>query len=510
MTRFRGHARTGRLVTGFASLLLAIVLVSGCGGDTEPEALTVEEYAAWCVGMGSQPVPEKGDSGADLAAGTLTEIEGIEPPPELRRFHSALTGNAIALVLLSGELEEGVLAEGEDALDGLSFVAGLFDRAFEREVAALPEGVRATLGEAGCLWGGLGAAVATATPPPTAEAGGTLVEGVPNGPPSWRTLELVIARDELRCGVKQTQPLFGFRAADGTYSGFDIEFCKAIAAAVLGDDRRVEYIDASDPSTRFELLAVAEIDVLIRATAVTASRDRELGVDFAQPIFYTGQGFAVRKDSGIQSTSDMGDATICVRTGTTTEQNLADHFTDIGLDPMGGFDHDGADAFFYGRCDVLTADAAALASRISLQMDADDYVILPQVISKEPLAPAVRDYDSEWKDVVNWVVHGLIAAEEMGITQANVSSLAANPPNYTVARFLGVSYKGSEVYALGFDRIDPQFIQRAIAAVGNYGEIYERTVGDYIPRACTLNALVIDNDGCPAGQGGFMYALPYR
>ena len=441
MTRFRGHARTGRLVTGFASLLLAIVLVSGCGGDTEPEALTVEEYAAWCVGMGSQPVPEKGDSGAELAAGTLTEIERIEPPPELHGFHTALTGNGIALLLLFREMKEGGLAGGEGALEGLSLVAGLFDRAFEREVAALPEGVRATLGEAGCLWGGLGEAVATPTPPPTAEATEPLVEGVPDGPPSWRTLELVIARGELKCGVKQTQPLFGFRAADGTYSGFDIEFCKAIAAAVLGDDSRVEYIDASDPSTRFELLAVAEIDVLIRATAVTASRDRELGVDFAQPIFYTGQGFAVRRDSGIQSTSDMGDATICVRTGTTTEQNLADHFTDIGLDPMGGFDHDGADAFFYGRCDVLTEDAAALASRISLQMDADDYVILPQLISKEPLAPAVRDYDSEWKDVVNWVVHGLIAAEEMGITQANVGSLAANPPNQAVARLLGVSWQ---------------------------------------------------------------------
>ena len=141
-------------MTGFASLLLAIVLVSGCGGDTEPEALTVEEYAAWCVGMGSQPVPEKGDSGADLAAGTLTEIEGIEPPPELRRFHSALTGNAIALVLLSGELEEGVLAEGEDALDGLSLLAGLFDRAFEREVAALAPDVRAALEEAECLGAG--------------------------------------------------------------------------------------------------------------------------------------------------------------------------------------------------------------------------------------------------------------------------------------------------------------------------------------------------------------------
>ena len=445
-------------------------------------------------------------------AEALAEIERIEPPPELHGFHTALTGNGIALLLLFRELEEGVLAEGEDALDGLSFVAGLFDRAFEREVAALPEGVRATLGEAGCLWGGLGAAVATPTPPPTAEATEPLVEGVPNGPQSWDTLGQVIDRGELKCGVKQTQPLFGFRERDGTVSGFDIEFCKAIAAAVLGDPTRVWYIDASDAATRFYLLADAEIDVLIRTTTFTASRDRELKVDFAQPIFYTGQGFAVREDSGIASTSDMGDATICVRTGTTTEQNVADHFTELGLSyhPLGGSRDDIEDAFFAGRCDVLTYDSGLLASLLAARTDGDDYVILPQIISKEPLAPGVRDYDSEWKDVVNWVVHGLIAAEELGITQANVDSLAADPPNETVARLLGVSWQGGEVYAHGFDRIDAQFIQRAIAAVGNYGEIYERTVGDYIPRRCTLNDLVINNAGCPDGQGGIMYALPYR
>ena len=339
------------------------------------------------------------------------------------------------------------------------------------------------------------------------------MEGVPEGPPAWRTLELVIARDELRCGVKQTQPLFGFKEADGTVTGFDIEFCKAIAAAVLGDPTRVWYVDASDAATRFELLINAEIDVLVRTTTHTASRDRQLAVDYAQPIFYTGQGFAVRRDSGINSTSDMDGAAICVWTGTTYELNLAEHLTDIGLtyDAIGGFDsQEVVDAFFSGRCDVLTEDASTLASRISLRPDADEYLILPQIISKEPLAPGVRDYDSEWKDVVNWVVQGLIAAEEMGITQANVSSLAANPPNYAVARFLGVRYEGGEVPDLGFDRIDPQFIQRAIAAVGNYGEIYARTVGDYIPRACTLNDLVINNSGCPDGQGGIMYALPYR
>jgi general L-amino acid transport system substrate-binding protein len=327
------------------------------------------------------------------------------------------------------------------------------------------------------------------------------------------TLATVIDRGELLCGVKQTQPLFGFKEADGSVSGFDIEFCKAIAAAVLGDATKVEYVDASDASTRFELLADETIDVLIRTTTITASRDRELEVDFAQTTFFTGQGFAVRKDSGYETTSDMGEATICVQTGTTTEQNVADHFTDIGLtyDPKGGLSSDVADAFFSGRCDVLTADASDLASRIAVRDDSADYKILPQIISKEPLAPGVRDNESEWKDVVNWIVHGLIAAEEEGITQANVAGMAANPPNTAIARLLGVPYEGGEVSTLGFDSVDAGFIQRAIAAVGNYGEIYARTIGDNIPRDCTLNALATDTSvQCPAGEGGIMYALPYR
>jgi len=327
------------------------------------------------------------------------------------------------------------------------------------------------------------------------------------------TVATIQDRGELLCGVKQTQPLFGNREADGSVVGFDIEFCKAIAAAVLGDADAVDYVDASDASTRFELLNDEQIDVLIRTTTITASRDRELGVDFAQTTFYTGQGFAVRRDSGISQIRDLDGATICVQSGTTTEQNLADHFTDLSASytPLGGQSAEVSDAFFSGRCDALTADASDLASRISVRDNASDFTVLGEIISKEPLAPGVRDYDSEWKDVVNWVVHGLIAAEEMGITSRNVGSMASNPPNTTVARLLGVSFEGSAAATLGFDSVDAQFIQRAIAAVGNYGEIYDRTIGDTIPRACTLNALAIDDAvDCPAGQGGILYALPYR
>ncbi len=327
------------------------------------------------------------------------------------------------------------------------------------------------------------------------------------------TVATIQDRGRLICGVKQTQPLFGNKEADGSVVGFDIEFCKAIAAAVLGDANAVDYEDASDASTRFELLNNENIDVLIRTTTITASRDRELGVDFAQTTFYTGQGFAVRKDQNITQISDLGGATICVQSGTTTEQNLADHFTDLGLGytALGGQSAEVSDAFFSGRCDALTADASDLASRITVRDNADDYTVLGEIISKEPLAPGVRDYDSEWKDVVNWVVHGLIAAEEMGITSRNVGAMASNPPNTTVARLLGVSYEGTSVATLGFDSVDAQFLQRAIAAVGNYGEIYDRTIGDVIPRDCTLNALAIDDSvDCPAGQGGILYALPYR
>ena len=331
-----------------------------------------------------------------------------------------------------------------------------------------------------------------------------------SGEPRGNTVQLVKDRGALKCGVKQTQPLFGFREPDGSVVGFDVDFCKAIAAAMEVD---LELVDASDASTRFELLADGEIDVLIRTTTITASRDRELAVDFAQTTFYTGQGFAVHADAGIGSTADMDGATICVQSGTTTEQNLADHFTDIGLSytPLGGSDQETQDAFIAGRCDVWTADQSNLASRIGVLENASDFEILGQLISKEPLGPGVRDYDSEWKDVVNWVVHGLITAEEMDVTQSNVAALAANPPNTAVARLLGMSYEGAAASTLGFDSVGAQFIQRAIAEVGNYGEIYENNVGSAVPRACSLNALASeDKRNCPPGTGGILYALPYR
>ena len=317
------------------------------------------------------------------------------------------------------------------------------------------------------------------------------------------TLRDVRDRDQLKCGVKDSQPGFGFREPDGSFSGFDTEFCRALAAAVLEDASKVEFVPAS-ASARFELLSSGQIDVLIRTTTVTAERDAGREVDFAQVNFYTGQGFAVHADSGITDTSGLAGTTICVQSGTTTEQNLDDFFNERGMDytPLGGEGSEPQDAFVARRCDVYTSDKSGLAARISVLPHPEQYRFLPLTISKEPLAPGVRDNDSEWKDVVNWVVYGLINAEELGVTQANVDAQAANPDSTAIARLLGAPFQGGEVANLGFE-VDPQFIQRAIRAVGNYGDVYERTVGPLgIGRDGTLNALYRD--------GGILYAPPYR
>ena len=506
---------------------------------TPGPVLTVDEYVQWCSNLAQQEekadteyesVGESLEALAEAYQRSLDELRRIEPPAVLRDYHNSL------ILLLAGSQPFLEVAEEETVRENAQaaiVVLFLLTRSVQDEIDALPPDVRATLEEAGCVGTDdepegpdeapavsdsptpvpTAVVTATATPIPTVEATAQPVPVVADGPPSWRTLQYVIDRGYLLCGTKQTQPLFGFKQYDGSVVGFDIEFCKAISAAVLGDATKVEYVDASDASKRFEYLLEAEFDVLIRTTAVTASRDRALGIDFTQPIFYSGQGFLVRADSGYDSTSDLGDALICVPADSVAEQNVADYFEEIGLryDRKISFAVDVWDAFLSGRCDVLTADVSDIASRVAWRNDGVDYTILPQFISKEPLAPAVREYDSEWKDVVHWVVHGLIAAEELGITRANVAALAANPPNAEVARLLGVPYEGRSATTLGFYWINQQFIQRAIAAVGNYGEIYERTIGDHLPRACTLNALAIDRSvDCPPGQGGILYALPYR
>lgn len=308
--------------------------------------------------------------------------------------------------------------------------------------------------------------------------------------------------------MKDSQPGFGNLEPDGTFTGLDIEFCKAIAAAVLGDSSKVDYVVAS-AQDRFELLSSNEIDVLIRTTTWTASRDAGQHADFAQVIFFDGQGMMVHTDSNFRTLADLANATICVTTGTTTEGNLDDRMGAAGIPytPLGVADDEAAKtAFLGGRCDGWTADKSNLAGqRASIpaaEGGPESVLILPVTLSKEPLAPAVRDNDTAWKDVVNWVVLGMITAEELGVNSQNASSMAADPPSADVARLLGVGFSGGEVTDFGLG-IPVDFMQKVLAQVGNYGDAYARTIEPIgLTRAGSLNALWT--------EGGILYPPPMR
>jgi general L-amino acid transport system substrate-binding protein len=321
-------------------------------------------------------------------------------------------------------------------------------------------------------------------------------------------LKTVLDRGELRCGVKETQPGFGFLAPDGTRSGNDIEFCRAVAAAVLGNANAVEFVPAS-AQDRFELLASGEIDVLIRTTTWTASRDAELKGDFVTTTFYDGQGMMVPSGSGIATLEDLEGATICVTSGTTTEGNLDDQFTARGISytPLSFADDAQIQAaFIEGRCDGWTADKSNLAGQRASFPDSAGgsaaLTILGETLSKEPLGPVTPDNDSQWHGVVQWVVFGMIAADELDITSQNVTQAAASPANRTVARLLGVGFDGNapEDFGLG---IPVDFMQKVLLQVGNFDEVYQRTLTPIgLGRAGSLNASWL--------EGGAIFAPPIR
>ena len=321
-------------------------------------------------------------------------------------------------------------------------------------------------------------------------------------------LQTVLDRGELKCGVKETQPGFGFLSPDGTRSGNDIEFCRAVAAAVLGNANSVEFVPAS-AQDRFELLASGEIDVLIRTTTWTASRDADLKGDFVTTTFYDGQGMMVRSDSGISTLADLAGATICVTSGTTTEGNLDDQFTARGIDytPL-SFEDDAQiqAAFIEGRCDGWTADKSNLAGQRSQFPDSAGgsaaLTILGETLSKEPLGPVTPDNDSQWHDVVQWVVFGMIQADEFGITSGNVGSHVANPANRNVARLLGVGIDGNAAEDFGLG-IPVDFMQKVLQQVGNFDEVYQRTLTPIgLAREGSLNASWL--------EGGAIFAPPMR
>ena len=324
------------------------------------------------------------------------------------------------------------------------------------------------------------------------------------------TLQEVLDRGTLQCGVKDSQPGFGFLEPDGTFSGNDVEFCRAIAAALFGDSGKVDFVPAS-AQNRFELLASGEIDVLIRTTTWTSSRDTDLGGQFIMTTFYDGQGMMVRADSGITTIADLEGATICVTTGTTTESNLEDRFAAAGVSytPLGLENDDQIrTAFVEERCDGWTADKSNLAGQRSTFPDdaggPESVVILAETLSKEPLGPLVRDGDTEWFDVVQWIVIGMITADELGVTSANVADAAANPASNDIAKLLGVGFDGGDVFPFGEQLgLSDTFMQDVIAQVGNFDEVYERTLAPIgLARAGSLNASWLD--------GGAIFAPPIK
>lgn len=316
------------------------------------------------------------------------------------------------------------------------------------------------------------------------------------------TLAIVQDRGILNCGGNANVPGFGYLDPDtNDFSGFDIDFCKAIAAAVLGDAEAVE-IRAATGTDRFPILQAGEIDVLIRNTTWTISRDTSLGFNFAPTNFYDGQGMMVRIDSGIEAIADMEGATVCVQQGTTTEKNLADVMRALNIDyePVVLADAPSTlAAYAEGRCDGFTTDKSGLVSQQILLEDPTAHVILDETMSKEPLGPLVRHGDDQWFDIVKWVTFGVIQAEELGITSDNVEEIAATSEDPVVRNLLGA--EGDLGVGLGLDN---DFMVKVISQVGNYGEIYDRHLGPdtvfNLPRG--LNAQYLD--------GGLMYSPPFR
>ena len=316
------------------------------------------------------------------------------------------------------------------------------------------------------------------------------------------TLAQVQERGTLNCGVTTGVPGFAEPDADGVWQGFDVAVCRAVAAAVLGDADAVEFIPTTG-KTRFTALASGEIDMLARNTTWTFSRDTDLKFDFVGVNYYDGQGFMVPADLGVSSATELDGATVCIQTGTTTELNLADFFRVNGMSYEPVPIETGAEAvqqYLAGACDVYTTDRSALAAQRAGFENPDDSVILPEVVSKEPLGPLVRHGDNEWGDIVRWTLNALISAEELGITMDNVEEMSsAAGDNPEINRILGTEGELAAMVGLEADAF-----KNAIAAVGNYGEVFSTNIGEEtaIGLERGLNAQYTD--------GGLIYSPPFR
>ena len=314
------------------------------------------------------------------------------------------------------------------------------------------------------------------------------------------TLKTIKDRGMLSCGVSQGLPGFSNPDDKGNWTGIDVDICRAVAAAIFDDPTKVKYVPLS-AKDRFTALQSGEIDVLSRNTTWTLSRDTSLGANFTGVTYYDGQGFLVKKSLKVNSALELNSASVCVQTGTTTEQNLADYFkaNNMKYEVIAFQDADGTvKAYESGRCDVFTTDVSGLyAERLKLANPAD-HVVLPEVISKEPLGPMVRHGDDQWFDIVKWTLFAMVDAEEMGVTQKNFEEMAkSDKPE--LKRAFGTDGNFGEQLGLTKD-----WFSRIIKAVGNYGEVYERNVGtgSKLQIARGLNQLW--------NKGGIQYAPPIR
>ena len=330
-------------------------------------------------------------------------------------------------------------------------------------------------------------------------AAGALTVGAPAAKAG--TLDDVKKRGVLNCIVNTGLPGFSYTDKSGRWKGFDADMCRSVAAVVLGDGEKVKFIPATG-KTRFTLLNSKEGDVIFRNTTWTFVRDVDVKLAFLPTTYYDGQGFMIPKSKGVKSAKELDGATICIQTGTTTELNLADYFrsNNIKYKPVPIESNEEARKnYLADRCDVYTTDASGLAATRATFDKPDDHLILPEIISKEPLGPVVRHGDDQWADIVRWTVYALITAEEQGITAANADKMAGDSNDPNVKRLLGT--EGNLGGMLGLDK---DWAKRAIKAQGNYAEIFERNVGlkTDIGLARGLNALYTN--------GGLQYAPPFR
>ena len=315
------------------------------------------------------------------------------------------------------------------------------------------------------------------------------------------TLDHVRAAGTLRCGINPGLPGFSHTDDAGRWSGFEAAYCRALAAAVLGDPDKISFVTLTG-KTRFPALASGEVDILSRNTTWTFSRDVDLGFTFVGINYYDGQGFLGHRELGVESATELDGASICIQTGTTTELNLADFFRVNGItyEPVPlETNAEARAAYKAGRCDVYTTDVSGLAATKSTFDDPDAHMIYPEIVSKEPLGPLVRHGDDQWADVGRWVLNALITAEELGVTQANVIELAKGTDHPEINRMLGS--EGSLGEMLG---LDAQWAVRAIAAEGNYAEIFERHLGAGSPLGLPRGLSALYNDG------GALYSPPFR